>query len=109
MATIIIQGNSEENKKVVSVLRDAFSVVNKKAGITTAQGATVIADVFMEGVAKELSEDEILKALYCCTHVERKCNDCPLLGVKNCKEKALTDGSVVVSRIMSRAGKVKEN
>jgi hypothetical protein len=106
MATILIQGSSEETRKTVETLHGTFNVVNKKVSYTNENGLTsvyeVSSDMFTCG---EHTEEEVLKALYCCTYIDRKCNECPYRKVLDCQHQVLTDGAVVVGRMHERASR----
>lgn len=106
MATILVQGSSEENRKTVEVLKSAFNVVNKKATFTNENGLTSIYDVHSDAKkVGEFTEEEVLKALFCCSHVDCKCEDCPYKKVPECRKQVLIDGAVVVGRMNERVSK----
>ncbi len=104
MSTIIIQGKTEEGKKIVKALKAQFAVVNVKANVPSVDGCTTILDAFSEPLNREyFTDEEIDKALLCCSNAEKKCNECPFVKEPECKDRLLADAAVSVQRRLSRA------
>ena len=102
MASVIVQGSSEETKKVVSALKNSFDVVNKRAIVPTSDGGMTIVEVFSERVGKDgYTQEEVLKGLNCCTNKEKSCSECPYRKEENCVNKMHMDSALVVSRMLN--------
>lgn len=103
MSEIILQGNLEENKKTVSVLKSSFPKVKVKASVPSAVGNTTVLEVSSESAHKEeYSPEEIDKAMLCCSSVVKRCSECPYIMEKDCAERVKLDGAIMVSRIFAR-------
>ena len=101
MARLIVQGSSEETKKVVSALRNSFDVVNNRATVLTSEGGMTVIEVFSDQAGKDkYTTEEVMKALYCCSHRERKCPECPYRKEQDCKERLAMDGAITVRRML---------
>ena len=99
MAKVIIQGTNEENSKLAHVIKDKFPNASKKAVIKDVKETMTVLEITEDIKSKdEFSNDEIDKALLCCSSAERNCADCPYRGVPECSKRVLTDGAVMVSR-----------
>ncbi len=108
MSTIIMHGNQEESKKVISALKSQFPTVNVKANVISADGHSTIIEAYSEMFSKEsYSDTEIDKALLCCSSVEKRCTECPYKKEENCKDRLITDGAVWVQRTLQNACKEK--
>lgn len=103
MAKVIIQGSNEQNSKLVNVLKDKFPGISKKAVVKDVGGTLTVLEVVEDVKQKdEFTNDEIDKALLCCSSQERNCADCPYRGVKDCSERIRLDGAVMVCRLLNR-------
>ena len=102
MATVIIQGNSEENNKVVSALKSTFVSITRKTSIPTEKGNMLVVDVSSERVGERHSLSEIDFALLCCSSIEKRCTSCPYVNEADCKNKVLADGALMVSRLFNK-------
>lgn len=106
MSKVIIQGTQEQNTKIIKVIKDKFPGISKKAVVKDDEGTMTIIEIIEDVKTKdEFTYDELDKALLCCSSAVRNCTDCPLKGVSNCSERVLTDGAVMVSRIVCDACK----
>lgn len=103
---VIIQGSLEDNAKLVSVMKDNFPVVNRKAVVKGDNDVMTIVDVSSEVLSvSEFSHSEIDKALLLCSSSERNCADCPYLNVPGCRERLQTDGAVMLIRLFNNIEK----
>lgn len=99
MAKVIIQGTNEENVNLINVIKDKFPGTSKKAGFKDVKETMTVLEITEDVKSKdEFTNDEIDKALLCCSSAERNCADCPLRGVPDCSERVQLDGAVMVTR-----------
>lgn len=104
MAKVIIQGTNEENVKLTNVIKDKFPGMSKKAVVKDVKETMTVLEITEDVKSKdEFTNDEIDKALLCCSSAERNCADCPLRGVPNCSERVLLDGALMVTRQINAA------
>ena len=105
MAKVIIQGKKEEIKKAEIALKNTFKVSSDIVNVQTEDEYISIIDVYAEAYGKDrFSNDEIAKAMACCSHVEKKCPECPYRKEENCTQKVLMDGALYVNRLLKSAG-----
>ena len=103
MAKIIIEGPKEEVLKAQTALRETFNVVTDKVNVKTDEGQLSVMDVYATAFGKErFSDEEILKALECCSNKERDCLSCPYSKEKDCKKELLMDGAVYMQRLIEK-------
>ena len=103
MAKIIIEGPKEEVKKAKTVLNETFSIVTEIVNTKTIDGNLSILDVYAEAFGKErFSDEEIQKALECCSNKERNCLACPYRKEKDCSKELLIDGAVYMQRLIEK-------
>jgi hypothetical protein len=106
MSTIIIQGNLEENRKTVNVLKNHFPSVKVKASLPLENGNTTVLEANFESLHKEeYSAEEIYTALACCSDKVQRCATCPYVMEENCSSRLALDGAVLVQRLFQKSSK----
>lgn len=106
MAKVIIQGQKEEIKKAEIALKNTFKVCSNIANVADTNEYISILDVYAEAYGKDrFSDEEIAKAMACCSNAEKNCPECPYRKEENCTQKVLMDGALYVRRLWQNAGR----
>ena len=101
MATITIFGTAEENEKIENLLKRQFDRVIKKANAKCSSGEMLVLDAYTTDHCEinGFTDEQILKAMRCCSDKERNCEDCPYSKEKDCITKLQMDGALIVHRM----------
>ena len=110
MAKIIIQGPKEEVKKAKTVLNQTFEFVSEVVNTRTEKEHIAILDVYATAFGKErFSDEEIQKAMACCSNKERDCYSCPFVKEEACINKMQLEASLLVGRLCRAQCKEKSH
>ena len=104
MATITVIGSTEELEKINNVIKTQFDKVIKKAKTDCDAGEMLIVDAYSSefGQIDGYTHEQTLKAMQCHSNKDRNCKECPYAKEKDCENKVLMDGAMMVQKLLKQ-------